>query len=264
MGDLGRSPAAWRATARRTVPAQVREWVYALRRRYRLQRPRKGTVRLGDLRRVTPISGAFGLERGLPVDRYYIQRFLAAHADRIAGRVLEIGDDRYTRRFGGDRVTRSDILHVRAGNPKATIVADLTRADHLPAGQFDCIICTQTIQMIYDVHSALRHLRRLLAPGGALLVTTAGIARIGRREGVDPWGEYWHFTSQSAHRLFGEVFPFDEVEVMVYGNVLTAVAFLHGLAAEELQPEELDYRDPDYELIIGISAVRRPDDPPTP
>ena len=255
------SPAAWRAMTRRVVPARVREWVQTQRRRYRLQRPRTGTVALGDLRRVTPISGAFGLERGVPVDRYYIERFLGAYAPRIEGRVLEIGDDRYTRRFGGERVLRSDVLHATAGNPKATIVADLTRAGDLPAALFDCIICTQTIQMIYDVRAALHHLHRLLKPGGVLLATTAGIARIGRREGIDPWGEYWHLTSQSAHRLFGEVFQPDGVEVKVYGNVLAAVAFLHGLAAEELRPDELDYLDPDYEVIIGIKAERAADGP---
>ena len=210
---------------------------------------------------MTPISGAFGLDRGLPVDRYYIERFLAGHADRIRGHVLEIGDNRYTRRFGGARVRRSDVLHVTAGNPAATIVADLTRADHLPAAQFDCIICTQTIQMIYDARAAIRHLHRLLNPEGVLLATTAGIARIGRREGIDAWGEYWRFTGQSARRLFDEVFPPAGVEVKVYGNVLAAIAFLHGLAAEELQPDELDYLDPDYEVIIGIKAERRADRP---
>ena len=216
---------------------------------------------LGDLRRVTPISSAFGLERGVPVDRYYIERFLGAHVPHIKGRVLEIGDDRYTRRFGGERVLRSDVLHATAGNPQASIVADLTRADHLPAARFDCIICTQTMQMIYDIHAALRNLHRLLRPGGVLLVTTAGIARIGRREGIDPWGEYWHLTSQSAHRLFGEVFQPDGVEVKVYGNVLAAVAFLHGLGTEELRQDELDYLDPDYEVIIGIKAERAADGP---
>ena len=255
------NPAAWRAMARRVVPARVREWVSAQRRRYRLQWPRTGTLALGDLRRLTPISGAFGLERGLPVDRYYIERFLGANAHRVRGRVLEIGDDRYTRQFGGERVLLSDVLHATAGNPKASIVADLTRADHLPAALFDCIICTQTIQMIYDVRAALHHLRRLLKPGGVLLATTAGIARIGRREGTDPWGEYWHLTSQSARRLFGEIFQPDGVEVRVYGNVLAAVAFLHGLAAEELRPDELDYLDPDYEVIIGIKAERLADGP---
>ena len=71
----------------------------------------------------------------------------------------------------------------------------------------------------------------------------------------------WHFTSQSARRLFDEIFPPGGVEVRVYGNVLAAVAFLHGLAAEELRPDELDYSDLDYEVIIGIKAERPADGP---
>jgi hypothetical protein len=46
------------------------------------------------------------------------------------------------------------------------------------------------------------------------------------------------------------------VTVTSYGNVLAATAFLQGLAAEELHPEELDYRDPDYEVLISVRAVK--------
>ena len=66
----------------------------------------------------------------------------------------------------------------------------------------------------------------------------------------------WRFTTLSARRLFGEVFPTENVTVEAYGNVLVAVAFLHGLAAEELRQEELDHRDPDYEVLITVRAVK--------
>jgi hypothetical protein len=46
------------------------------------------------------------------------------------------------------------------------------------------------------------------------------------------------------------------VSVNAYGNVLTASAFLYGLADHELKPEELDFRDPDYEVSIGLRAVK--------
>src|SRR3990170_7811785 len=53
----------------------------------------RGRVRFGDLRGVEPISREFGFDRGLPVDRHYIERFLSAHSSDIRGRVLEIGDN---------------------------------------------------------------------------------------------------------------------------------------------------------------------------
>ncbi len=217
--------------------------------------PPVGWVNLGSLGRVKPISQDFGFDRGLPVDRYYIENFLARHAKDIQGHVLEIKEPLYTYKFGGDRITKSDILHVEAGNPKATIVADLTNADHLPPDTFDCIILTQTLQFIYDVPAAIKTLHRILKPGGVLLVTVSGISQISS-EDMERWGQYWSFTTLSTQRLFKEVFDQDKVEVIAYGNVLSAIAFLHGLATEELEQSKLDYHDPDYQVLISIRAVK--------
>jgi SAM-dependent methyltransferase len=213
-------------------------------------------VRFGTLRRLHPISRVHGFDRGTPIDRYYIERFLSAHAADIRGHLLEIDNDSYTKKFGGDRVTTSDVLHLLEGNPKATIVADLTCADHVPSDTFDCIIFAQTRQMIYDMRAALHHLHRILKPGGVLLVTCHGISKISRRYGVDPWGEYWRFTGDSARRLFEEVFCPGNVTVEAHGNILAAIAFLHGLASEELEQRELDYHDPDYEVLLTVRAIK--------
>jgi hypothetical protein len=94
--------------------------------------------------RLAPVSREFGYDRGLPIDRYYIERFLARYAEDIRGRVLEIGDNSYTQKYGGSHVTASDVLHVTEGNSQATLVADLTHAEHIPSDTFDCIIFTQT------------------------------------------------------------------------------------------------------------------------
>jgi SAM-dependent methyltransferase len=216
--------------------------------------PPVGQVRFGDLRSVQPIGPYFGFGRGQPIDRYYIETFLARHAQDIRGRVLEIGDDSYTRQYGGTRVKHSDVLNVTEGNPQATISADLTRADHIPSDAFDCIIFTQTLQLIYDVRSAIRTLRRILKPGGVLLATFPGISQI------DPdyeWGDwYWAFTTRSARRLFEETFLAPNVEVEAHGNVLAAISFLHGLAVEELRQEELDHHRPSYEVLITLRAVK--------
>jgi len=238
------------------LPLALRSWLRFHQRRFRLQRPRVGTLKSDHLWRVRPVSRVFGLDRGLPIDRYYIERFLSSHCDDIQGHVLEVGDDYYTRKFGGWGLVTSDVLHVTQGNPKATIVADLTRADSIPSNTFDCIIFVQTLQMIYDLRAALQHIYRILRPGGVVLVTCHGISKIARREGLDPWGEYWRLTTQSARRLFQEIFPAPHVRVGMYGNVLTAIASLHGLAAEEMDQDELDYLDPNYEVLIGIRAAK--------
>ncbi len=216
--------------------------------------PPVGQVHFGDLRRRTPISQDFGFDRGVPVDRHYIENFLARNADDIRGRVLEVGDDSYTRRFGGDRVTTRDVLHVKEGNPLATFVGDLTRADHIPSDSFDCFIMTQTLQYLFDVRAALRTIYRILKPGGVLLATFPGISQIGRDEWSKTW--YWNFTRLSAERLFEEVFPKAGVRLESFGNVLAAIAFLEGIAREELREEELDWKDKAYELIITVRAQK--------
>jgi len=212
-----------------------------------------GTVRFGDLRRLTPLSTDWGFDRGTPVDRYYIERFLQAHAADVRGRVLEIGNDSYTRRFGGNRVTSCDVLHVRDGAPGATIIADLTDANHIPSNAFDCIVLTQTLDLIYDVRAALRTIHRILQPGGVVLATLPGISPKDGGEWADSW--YWGFTLPSTTRLFAEIF--EDVAIAAHGNVLAATCFLQGLAWQELTSEELDYRDATYDVVITARAVKR-------
>jgi SAM-dependent methyltransferase len=214
---------------------------------------------MGLLRELKPISPKFGLERGLPIDRYYIEHFLARRAGEIRGRVLEVGDNLYTRKYGGERVRVSDVLDVSEGNQRATVHADLTRADHIPSDAFDCIILTQTLHLIYDLRSAVQTLYRILKPGGVLLATFPGIGRTGCRHYGDErrkYSEHWMLTQLSARRLFEEAFPAANVEVEAHGNVLAAISFLHGLAVEDLRQEGLDYHDPDYQVLIALKAAK--------
>jgi SAM-dependent methyltransferase len=241
---------------RRKIPAPIRKRLKdPIHRRLKaLWQPQYRTPVFGSLRRVTPLSRTFGLDRGLPIDRYYIENFLLRHTEDIQGRVLEISDKHYTRKYGGSRVKTSDVLDVVEDNPRATIVADLARADRVPSDTFDCIICTQTLQLIFDLHSAVQTLYRILKPGGVLLVTVPGISQSGPDEDSDYW--CWTFTTYSVMRLFEKSFPAANLRVEAQGNVLAAVSFLHGISAEELSQEELDYHDPYYQLSVALRAVK--------
>jgi hypothetical protein len=248
-------PGDWvKRSAKAALPESAYRWLAGAKRRLTADPP-LGSVSLGDLRRLTPVSRSFGMDRGQAIDRYYIERFLDAHAARIRGRVLEFGDDAYTRRFGGARVTARDVLHPTRDNPAATIVADLDRGDPVPEGEFECVVCTQMLPFVYEVRSAVRAIHRMLKSGGAVLVTAPGLSQISRYD-MDRWGDYWRFTSRSLRRLFEEAFPSEGLTVDTHGNALAAVAFLEGLCAEELSPEELDHRDPDYELVITLVATK--------
>jgi len=231
------------------VTRRIKSWPLDVRKS-----PSTGRIDFGDFKRLTPISREFGFDRGQPIDRYYIDRFLERHAADIQGRVVEVFDNGYTRRFGGKRVDRSDVLDIDARNSRATIVADLTSAAEVPSHSFDCFILTQTLQLIYDLHAAVRNVHRLLKPGGVLLATIPGVSQIDRYNCADTW--CWGFTKVSARRLFEQSFRADDIEVTAHGNVLSAVSFLEGVATQELRPAELDYVDPCYELLITVRAVK--------
>lgn len=220
----------------------------------RLRRVPGLRLSFGDLGAVRPVSDRFGFDRGTPIDRYYIEGFLARNAGLIAGRTLEIGDDSYTARFGGGRTQRRDVLYVDDSNPAATIVGDLADPATLPEAAFDCAVITQTLHLVWDMAAAARALHRALRPGGVLLLTSPGITAIDRHEWNAPW--YWSLTPQSAARLFGEAFGSANVAVASHGNVFAACAFLQGLALEEVPRRKLDLADPSYPVIVTVRATR--------
>lgn len=204
-----------------------------------------------------PVSRHFGADRGAgkPVDRWWIERFLAAHRADVRGRVLEIAESTYTQWYGDGEVTRSDVLFAAAGHPDATVIGNLVTGEGMPPAAFDCFLCTQTLHVIDDVAAAVRGIHDTLAPGGVALVTMPAVSQTSREDARD-WGDWWRFTSTSATRLFADAFGAGQIQVRAHGNVMTACAFLYGLSAEELTDEELAYDDPEYEALITVRAVR--------
>jgi len=213
--------------------------------------PPVGALDFGGLSSTTPVSLNFGWDRGKPIDRYYIERFLASNAGDITGRVLEVGDDTYSRLYGSN-ISLMDILHVDPHYAKATLHGDLSRPGVLPEGVFDCIVFTQTLQFIFELEEAVSHLYVALKPGGTLLLTVPGISPIDRGEWGESW--FWSFTPASVRRLFQLSFPADAIELKAHGNVFAATAFLQGAALEEVDVAKLDEPDPAYPVIITLRA----------
>jgi SAM-dependent methyltransferase len=242
-----------KSVVKRLIPARLYAHLRAAARGEEYVSP-PGAVRFGDLRRVAPLSRKWGKDRGRPVDRYYIENFLDRHRQDLRDRVLEVGDNAYTRIYGDGRVVQSDVLHVVEGTPGATFIGDITAADHIPGDAFDCVVFTQTLQLIFDAGAAIRTLHRILKPGGVLLCTFPGITPTGDREWGSSW--YWSFTTRSAREIFARNFPTGEVTIESHGNVLAASAFLYGMADRELTRAELDHHDPPYDMIITVRAVK--------
>jgi SAM-dependent methyltransferase len=203
---------------------------------------------------VSPLSASGGFERGTPIDRLYIEAFLAEQADRIRGRTLEIGDNYYSRKFGGERVRQPDVLNTDASVPGTTVVGDLSRADTLPAEAFDCMILTQVLQYIHDLPSVVRTVHHALRPGGSALITVPAASFVV----ADLWHEQWqwHFSQNALIGLFAPTFGRENLELQSHGNCFAATAFFYGLAQEDVSRRKLEPFDSSYPIVVTL-AVRK-------
>ena len=214
-----------------------------------------GTIRWGTLRRTAPFDRSWGYTRGTPIDRVYIEQFLARHSDDVHGACLEVMNADYTHRFGNSRVASTDVLDINPANTAATIVADLGEPESLPPARFDCVIFTQTLHLVPDMARAVANVWQAVAPGGVLLLTVPAVGRHEARQNFHH--DRWRVTKTGLEWLLSGL-PGSHPEVTTYGNVLTCSAFLYGLAAEELSDEELHVFDREFPLIVA-ARVRKED-----
>lgn len=210
------------------------------------------SVDLGDARRTSPVSRDWGYERGAPVDRHYIETFLASHASDIKGDVLEVQENDYTRQFGGDRVSKSDVIDLDPANERATVVSDLRAAANVPAESYDCIILTQTLHVIDDMAAVVAECARILKPGGVILATLPAASRVCVEYGAD--ADFWRVTDAGARRLFSTAFNPEHLDIASRGNVLTTAAFLYGLGSHEVTGPEYDVTDPFFPMLVTVRA----------
>ena len=184
--------------------------------------------------KASPISETFGFDRGMPIDRYYIEGFLSENASRVHGNILEIADAGYSKKFSHNKDDTFHVLSLDTPPMDATLLAgDLTKPETLPENLIDCFICTQTFNFIYDIGAAIRSSYRLLRKDGILLATVSGISQISRYD-MDRWGHYWQFTSLSIRKLLEQAIPKKNIYIRTFGNALSATCFLQGLAVEDV------------------------------
>jgi len=204
---------------------------------------------------VQPISREFGTERGQAVDRYYIEKFLLHHCNYITGTVMEIGSNDYIKKFGGDKVQKELILHV-AGWGKNTIKGNFETGEGIEENMADCLICTQTLQYIYDLKAAIKNIYKLLKPNGTALITVPGIKSLCIYDEKN-WGERWSFTKESMRQLCLEVCEKEDFTVEAFGNVKIVTAYLYGVCCEDLTEEDFVYNDKQFPFLIAVKLTKR-------
>lgn len=213
-------------------------------------------AKIDDSERIYPLNNAFGYNRGTPVDRYYINKALGNYSNYIKGRVLEVGDNKYTKQFGKDNETDSFVLSYTQSDLPNTIVGDLTNYSTLKNQKFDAFICTQTLNFIYDFKSAINTSYKLLKEGGYFIGTVASVTSISNYDN-SRWGDFWRFTPDSISRSLRDS-GFELIDIGQYGNVLAAKAIFDGFVVEDFSDVSLlDHVDSSYPVIIFFLCRRQ-------
>lgn len=218
-------------------------------------------LRARQFRRLQPLRG--GASDGLSVIRYYWADYLNEHRHDICGIGLEVGETTTLREYGGNALSRADAIDLTPHSPEVQVVADLSRADHVAADQYDCFVNQFTTAVIYDIRAAVYHAVRILKPGGVLLINFWCLDFYLHR-GLDmgtgkPLYMYHWFTPiqvQNMLRLLG--LGDCDFSLTIYGNLVTRLAFLLNVPAKELSAEELNHRDPGQPLLI-CARIEKPE-----
>ena len=204
----------------------------------------------GNLRRVRPFSNHYGFDRGTPVDRYYLDRFLASHAQFVRGDVLEIQTPSYVIKYGTDiRLSHSVDIEPRF---TPTYLCDLAAADIIPSDRYDCFLLPNTLCVLRDIRSCMRHMLRVVKPGGVVLASTAAMGPL-QGDGMD----FWRMSAQGWRELAKETWEGHDWRIEGHGNCLTMVAATLGLAQEELTLGELEYQDDRYPVLVTLYCRKR-------
>lgn len=217
------------------------KWLLDAARRVPGARSAATRARFGDLSRTEPL-GRWGYERGTPVDRWYIRRWLQGQAQHVRGHALEVKEDLYATELGATSV---EVLDIDPDNPRATLVGDLCEPGALPQARYDAALVTQTLQFVADPAAAVAHLVAALRPGGSLLLTVPCLSR------VDGPADRWRWTPAGLRDLLDGCAPGAVRDVSGLGNGLAGRAFLFGLAAEDLPHGALDAADPALPLLVA-------------
>ena len=111
---------------------------------------------------LNPVSSIYGLDRGTPIDRYYINNFITKNSQLIKGKILEVGDDRYSQNFKNSILSVDVLTKDIDENIKKNLdtrsnyfFGDFEQDLNLKNNYYDCLILTQVFQCIYKIETAI-------------------------------------------------------------------------------------------------------------
>ncbi|MFF3445277.1 class I SAM-dependent methyltransferase [Streptosporangium sp. NPDC002721] len=208
--------------------------------------PEPGGLDWGQLRRLVPVCPAFGISRGTPIDRHYLNEFLVEIREEVHGEVVEIGGKDANRdAYGFAKAISYRGMDLEPG-PGVSLAADAADPDALPAASLDAVIAFNVLEHTPRPWEVVANMLRWLRPGGTAYCMVPSAQRLhGAPE------DYWRPLPAALGHMFGD---WTERRVIQYGNPLSAIASLMGIAAQELDPDELAVRHPHYPVASCVIA----------
>jgi glycosyltransferase involved in cell wall biosynthesis len=204
------------------------------------------------LRRLTPVERFVREKDNTPIDRHYVQEFLAGEEHAVSGRVVVVGHRSHGHTFGTPSVIGADLL-ARTGVEGMEIEVDAIRSGSVPPpDSADAIVIAQALHLVPDPESVVEALHRALKPGGTLLVTVPFVAKIDRFD----WGRtpHWSIAPGALRNLLCGPFSARSVEIRNYGSILTTIAFVRGASAQAMKAADLEANDPAFPVVVAAVA----------
>jgi hypothetical protein len=182
-------------------------------------------------------------EGGVSVYDVFVRRILRPRLARLVGPGIVLGVD--------DDPAWADVL---PGAPVVSVVrttGDLGR--QLEAATADWVLLDRCLQQLPEPTLAVEEVVGRLKPGAALVTLFTGIARAEPEERRP----LWSVAPYAARRLHKESTELERIEVVQYGNVAVALAWLYRLPAGGLTNRELTFVDPAYPVVVAVTASKR-------
>lgn len=125
-----------------------------------------------------------------------------------------------------------------------------------PDGVFDAVVCCGALERFPDPRPLLREARRVLVPGGALLLATSNrlTASPGRTRPIAP-DHAWEYTQAELRKLLGDRFGTVELRGLVHGRRLRALESVTG-APLHLLLRRLPVADRSWWLRASLGHLR--------
>lgn len=206
-----------------------------------------GAIDFGDFKRQIPFCPQFGNLRGIPIDRYYLDKFIEAIHNEISGVTLEIaGDKANPERFKLTNVTSYVTLNLEGKD--ADIIGDAHDPKAVDKGSLDTVLLFNVLEHCERPWVVVENIYNWLKPGGQVFCMVPSAQRVHRQP-----QDYWRIFPDAMNSLFVR---FPRRKLYVYGNPLTTLAAYYGIAHEELSREELDYYHEDYPVANCIHAQK--------